>query len=137
MLKTRRTLRRQWLDSAMDRSNADETSIIHRLKVWNTSTNHLARWNYKAKVVMKKQKRMKSDNHIAHCSREAIRFSLLTHKHKSFQSINGRETHFLMGPLKEEFMLLSAKRVVDPDHPEQVYLLRKALYGLKQAPRAV
>ncbi|GJS44042.1 retrovirus-related pol polyprotein from transposon TNT 1-94 [Tanacetum coccineum] len=38
---------------------------------------------------------------------------------------------------REEFMLLSAKRVVDPDHPEQVYLLRKALYGLKQAPRAV
>ncbi|GJT06714.1 retrovirus-related pol polyprotein from transposon TNT 1-94 [Tanacetum coccineum] len=37
---------------------------------------------------------------------------------------------------KQRGLRCSAGRVVDPDHPEKVYLLRKALYGLKQAPRA-
>ncbi|GJY69465.1 retrovirus-related pol polyprotein from transposon TNT 1-94 [Tanacetum coccineum] len=36
----------------------------------------------------------------------------------------------------EEVYVAQPEGFVDPDHPEQVYLLRKALYGLKQAPRA-
>ncbi|GJW98817.1 retrovirus-related pol polyprotein from transposon TNT 1-94 [Tanacetum coccineum] len=42
----------------------------------------------------------------------------------------------LNGPLKEEVYVAQPEGFVDPDHPEQVYLLRKALFGLKQAPRA-
>ncbi|GJW72689.1 retrovirus-related pol polyprotein from transposon TNT 1-94 [Tanacetum coccineum] len=37
---------------------------------------------------------------------------------------------------KRRFNVAPPRRVLDPDHPEKVYLLRKALYGLKQAPRA-
>ncbi|GJZ85329.1 retrovirus-related pol polyprotein from transposon TNT 1-94 [Tanacetum coccineum] len=36
----------------------------------------------------------------------------------------------------EEVYVAQPEGFVDPEHPENVYLLRKALYGLKQAPRA-
>ncbi|GJW73179.1 retrovirus-related pol polyprotein from transposon TNT 1-94 [Tanacetum coccineum] len=38
---------------------------------------------------------------------------------------------FLNGPLKEEVYVAQPEGFIDPDHPEQVYLLKKALYGLK------
>ncbi|GKG13309.1 gag-pol polyprotein, partial [Tanacetum coccineum] len=50
--------------------------------------------------------------------------------------VDGLETTFLNGPLKEEIYVAQADGFVDPDHPKKVYRLRKALYGLKQAPRA-
>nr|GEX24597.1 retrovirus-related Pol polyprotein from transposon TNT 1-94 [Tanacetum cinerariifolium] len=45
-------------------------------------------------------------------------------------------TVFLNGPLKDEVYVAQPDGLVDPDHPDKVYLLRKALYGLKQALRA-
>ncbi|GJZ98897.1 retrovirus-related pol polyprotein from transposon TNT 1-94 [Tanacetum coccineum] len=68
---------------------------------------------------------------------EAFRIFVAYVAHKSFPIYQmDVKTTFLNGPLKEEVYVAQPDGLVDPDHPEKVYLLRKALYGLKQAPRA-
>ncbi|GKF46781.1 retrovirus-related pol polyprotein from transposon TNT 1-94, partial [Tanacetum coccineum] len=66
---------------------------------------------------------------------EAVRIFVAHAAHKSFPIYQmDVKTAFLNGPLKEEVYVAQPEGLVDPDHPEKVYLLRKALYGLKQAP---
>ncbi|GKE27047.1 retrovirus-related pol polyprotein from transposon TNT 1-94 [Tanacetum coccineum] len=68
---------------------------------------------------------------------EAVRIFVAYAAHKSFPIYQmDVKTTFLNGPLKEEVYVAQPDGFVDPDHPENVYLLRKALYGLKKAPRA-
>ncbi|GJW39539.1 retrovirus-related pol polyprotein from transposon TNT 1-94 [Tanacetum coccineum] len=47
--------------------------------------------------------------------------------------IDFEESFAPVSRLEEEVCVAQPDGVVDPDHPEKVYLLRKALYGLKQA----
>ncbi|GKG16624.1 retrovirus-related pol polyprotein from transposon TNT 1-94, partial [Tanacetum coccineum] len=68
---------------------------------------------------------------------EAVRIFVAYAAHKSFPIYQmDVKTEFFNGLLKKEVYVAQPEGFVDPDHPENVYLLRKALYGLKQAPRA-
>ena len=68
---------------------------------------------------------------------EAIRLFLAYAAQKSFTVYQmDMKTAFLYGELEEEVYVRQLEGFVDPDHPDDVYVLDKAIYGLKQAPRA-
>ena len=52
--------------------------------------------------------------------------------HKSFTVYQmDVKTAFLYGELEEEVYVIQLEGLVDPDHPNDVYVLDKAVYGLK------
>ncbi|GKC80610.1 putative reverse transcriptase domain-containing protein [Tanacetum coccineum] len=46
------------------------------------------------------------------------------------------KTTFLNRLVKEKVYVSQRDGFIEPEHPENVYLLKKALYSIKQAPRA-
>ncbi|GKF41790.1 retrovirus-related pol polyprotein from transposon TNT 1-94, partial [Tanacetum coccineum] len=115
-------------DSAWIEAMQEELHQFDRLKVWELVDKPFGKMTIKLKWLWKNKK--DEDQTVIRNKARLVAKGYA-------QEEDGRKNEaFLNGPLKEEVYVAQPEGFVDPDHPEQVYLLRKALYGLKQAPRA-
>jgi hypothetical protein len=68
---------------------------------------------------------------------KSIHMLLAYATHHGFKALsNGRQKHFLNGPIKEKLYVEQSHGFESEEYPNHVYKLHKELYGLKQAPRA-
>ncbi|GJU66493.1 hypothetical protein Tco_1252752 [Tanacetum coccineum] len=94
-------------DSLPQILKCDNFIMFEQLKVWNSSTNHLARWGDFDRIF------------AASARLELLGFSLPTAAHKSFPSIRWRENGILNGPLKKRLTLPQNRRLVSWDSKKQ------------------
>ncbi|GKB46885.1 retrovirus-related pol polyprotein from transposon TNT 1-94 [Tanacetum coccineum] len=147
-------------DSAWIEAMQDKLHQFDRLKVWELVDKPFSmviiklKWLWKNKkdeyqTVIRNKARLVAKGYVqeegvdfeesfAPVARlEAVQIFVAHVAHKFFPIYQmDVKTAFLNGLLKEEVYVAQPEGFIDPDHPEQVYLLRKALCGLKKAPRA-
>jgi hypothetical protein len=68
---------------------------------------------------------------------KSIHMLLAYATHHGFKALsNGRQKHFLNGPIKEKLYVEQPHGFESEEYPNHVYKLHKDLYRLKQAPRS-